>query len=203
MTKQTRLFLLLAAASLTLPAAPIRTLPGLTGINFLEGTSGVTTISYTVPSEALEYRRPTAPGSGNYDFIGATNEFYDVFYSNADGSFNLDGEYISIEATYTGSSSGLNIMEVELLFGSTVVTANNILSYAGFGATFNPASVGNAVDGNYATGTSMGSTTGDQRLRVTVGFPAQAPPSEVPEPSSFVLGALGLGSILGYRRWKN
>ena len=202
MTKQKTLFLLLAAASLTLPAAPIRTLPGLTGINFYEATSGVTTISYTLPSEALEYRRPSVPATGNYDFIGANNEFYDVFYSNADGSFNLDGEYISIEAAYTGSSSGLNITEVELLFGSTVVTANNVLSYAGFGSTFNPASVNNAIDGNYTTGTSMGSTTGDQRLRVTLGFPSEAPPSEVPEPTSMALAALGLGAVLGYRRWK-
>ncbi len=202
MTKQTRLFLLLAAASLTLPAAPIRTLPGLTGINFFEGTSGVTTISYAPSATAMQGRLSGSLGIANNDFTGAGNEFYDVFYSNADGSFNLDGDYISIEAAYAGSSSGLNIMEVELLFGSTVVTANNVLSYAGFGATFNAASVGNAVDGNYSTGTSMGSTTGDQRLRVTVGFPAQSPSSEVPEPSSMALAALGLGAALGYRRYK-
>lgn len=202
MIRPKTLFLLLAAASLTLSAAPIRTLPGLTGINFYEATSGVTSVSYSPSATAMQSRLSGNLGIANNDFTGAANEFYDVFYSNADGSFNLDGEYISIEAAYPGSSSGLNITEVELLFGSTIVTANNVLSYAGFGSTFNPASVNNAIDGNYSTYTSMGSTTGDQRLRVTVGFPAQSPSNEVPEPTSMALAALGLGAVLGYRRWK-
>jgi hypothetical protein len=36
----------------------------------------------------------------NHDIAGANTEYYDVFYSNANGSFNLDGEYLSIEGVF-------------------------------------------------------------------------------------------------------
>ena len=197
----TKPFILLTAlASLTLSAAPIRSLPGLTGITFFEVTGVPSPFTFAPNSPQLTTQIAGNLGVAGSDFTGTPNEYYDVFYSNANGTFNIDGEYVSIEANYTGpSSAGLNISMVQLLYGvNPVVIANTVTSFVGGATNFNPASVNNAVDGNVNTSTAMGITNATDRMRITVGFPS-GQTNAVPEPSSFVLGALGVAGILGFR----
>lgn len=193
-------FVLLALAACTLSAAPLRTLPGLTGVTFYELTSGVTAYTFTPNSSEITNRLAGSLGTGNRDFVGAPQEFYDVFYSDANGAANIDGEYISIEAYYAGSGAGLNIGEVQLLFGSSssafATSVASFVSASGFLA----GNLNNIIDGNINTATGMGSTN-EGRTRVTVGF-APSQQSEVPEPSSFLLGALGAAGILALRSRK-
>jgi len=188
---------LLAIAAGTLSAAPIRTLSGLTGVRFYELTSLVNISTFTPNSTEMTTRIAAGLTGSNSDFIGAPGEFYDVFYSNSNGTFNIDGEFISIEAYFDGSGAGLNIGEVELLFGSgPSAFATSVASFVS-AAGYLPGNLNNIIDGNINTATGMGSTN-ESRMRVTVGFtPSQQ--SEVPEPSSFILGALGVAGILGLR----
>lgn len=186
-------------------AAPLRTLPNLVSVTFYEATSGNTAHTFAPNSSEMTNRLANPLGSTNNDFIGAPNEFYDVFYSDSDGTFNLDGGYITIDGIYTGSSSGLNIAEVELLFSTVLLYDNGfpsngtyrataVTAFTGGSSNFNPASVNNAVDNNLGTSTSMGVSSGNNRMSITVGFAANEA-SAVPEPSSWVLlasGALGL-----------
>jgi hypothetical protein len=83
------MLLLLATAAGSLSAAPIRTLPGLTGVTFYELTSGVTAFTYGNNATAMTTRLSSGLNGGTNDFIGAPGEFYDVFYSDANGTPNI------------------------------------------------------------------------------------------------------------------
>lgn len=110
-----RLTILFIAATVASFAASVATLPNLQSIDFFEGTGVSSQYTFLPGSAALNTRLSGALGTGNQDFFGLSNENYDVFYSNADGTPNVLGAYISIEASYTGSSSsGLNISAVRL-----------------------------------------------------------------------------------------
>jgi hypothetical protein len=87
------------ALSLPAHAVAVRAIPNLTSITFYERTGGVAPTPYTfsVNSSQLTATLSDPLGPGNRDIPGAPTEFYDVFYSNADGSFNLNGEYMTIE----------------------------------------------------------------------------------------------------------
>lgn len=158
-------------------AVPIRFIPNLVSITFWErtGGSGPKAITFLANSGQLRTRRSDPLGSSNRDFVGAPTEFYDVFYSDADGSFDPDGEFVTIEAVWNRSlpvSGGLNIAEVQLNFSdASKEFANRVASFAALGDNAEPSRVGSAVDGNLLTHTAMGSTTGlAQRLRITVSF---------------------------------
>lgn len=157
-------------------ATPIRQLPNLQTITFWEVTGGVNPHTFGVSNSSMTARRADPLGSTNYDFYGVSGmEFYDVFYSDADGSFNnVDGEYVTVEAVWPQSSGGggLNIAEVTLDYvGGTKEYASFVASYVALGNNSVPASVTYAVDGNLNTCTTMGNTVGQsQRLRITLGF---------------------------------
>lgn len=162
-------------------AAPVGTTPNLVSITFFERTGGTgpTAFTFGVNSSQLTTRLSDPLSASNKDFAGwaGGGEFYDVFYSDADGSFNVDGEFVTIEAVTNvtladGKGGGLNIAEVQLNFtdGSTEF-ANFVSSFVALGDNALPSTVGNAVDGNLLTHTTGGNTVGQvQRLRVTVGF---------------------------------
>jgi hypothetical protein len=170
---------------------PIRQREGLQSLTFWERTGGQpTAITFSVNSSPLVTRRNELHAS-SHDFTGASTEFYDVFYSNADGTVNADGAFVTVEAVWNfalPAGGGLNIAEVQLDFtpgGRPPVFGNTVASFVGLGDNFVPASVANAADGNLQTTTVMGNTAGQtQRLRVTIGFPPPEPP---PGPSLVIL----------------
>jgi hypothetical protein len=168
---------------------PIKQIPGLTSITFWESTVAQAGQPPTpkgpfsiINGQELTSTIPTLSATSR-DFEGAPGEFYDVFYSNWDGTFNPTGDFVTIEAEFPNgapSGGGLNIARVDLNFSSgPSMFANSVASFVALGDNALPAEVGKAVDGNLLTDTTMGNTIGQtQRLRVTVGFPCpcvQAP----------------------------
>src|SRR4029453_7587757 len=135
------------------PPGPIRLIPGLVSLTFWERTgSSPVDNTVSVNSPQLEARLSTLDFASR-DFTGASLEFYDVFYSGADGSANRDGAYVTIEAIWNlalPNGGGLNIAEVQLNFapGDPTVFGNVVTSFVGLGDNFAPGSVPNAVDGN-------------------------------------------------------
>jgi hypothetical protein len=193
--------LIAALASLTLTAAPIQTLSGLSSVVVYEVTSSVFTHTFAPGSSALLNRVSGTLNSSNSDFSGAPTEDYDVFYSDSNGTPNTLGSFITIEGVYGASGSGMNIGEVQLTFSNGNPSQfANILTASTPGVTnYLPGNLNNAIDGNTATSTGMGQNATNSRMSITVGF-ADPPTSGVPEPASFVLGAAGLASVFALRR---
>lgn len=185
-------------------AVAVRAIPDLVSVTFYERTGGVEPSAWTfsVYGPELTTRLADPLSATNRDFFGVpTTEYYDVYYSDPDGTFNLDGEYLSIEGVYGGTSpggGGLNLAEIALNFsGAPAEYGNFVASYLALGSNAFPQSVGNAIDGNLLTHTTMGNTVGTtQRLRVTLGFLSSSgpPPSVVPIPAA---GLLLLSSLAG------
>jgi hypothetical protein len=174
------IYLLLASACM-LTATPIANLPGLTGVTFFE-ISGVTNQhTFAVNSSEMTVRRGNVLGKllgsfpfefWNTDFFGVfPGEAYDVYFSNADGTFNLLGEYISIEASF-GGLRGLNIDAVRLNFADgSVEYASLVSSFAPRGTSYIPGSELEALGAPNGIVTTMGNSLFDgDRMRVTVSF---------------------------------
>jgi hypothetical protein len=182
-------------------ATPVRTLPGLVSITFFERSGGAvpTPFTFGVASTELTTRLGDPLSDSNSDFNGVQTEFYDVFYSNGNGTLNLDGEFVTIEGAFgfaLPAGGGLNIAEMALNFSSSpAVTGNFVSSFVALGDNAFPGTVGNAIDGDLQTHTTLGNTIGQsERLRLTLGFlPSSGPPpSNIPEPSTWLLFASGL-----------
>ena len=176
-------------------AAPVKSMPGLVSITFVEQTGSQSSFTYGVNSPELNMRLADPLSGTNQDFNGVSDENYDVFYSDSNGTFNVNGEYVSVEAVFprTQSGGGLNIAAIRYNFTLGSVDANNLASYLQLGSNAIVGSELKAVDGNISTATTMGNTAGyptdARRLRLTVNL--------IPEPASFWLVILGLGSLLG------
>ena len=111
----------------------------------------------------------------NMDIPGASSEFYDVYYSNEDGSFNLDGSYLTISGVFLQTlpaGGGLNLAEIGLNFaGAPTEYGNYVASHVTLGDNAVPEKVPNCIDGDLQTNTTMGNTVNSsERLRLTLGF---------------------------------
>lgn len=193
-------------------AVPIRDLPGIGGVVVFERSGSQLSQLFWLPdSSVLTTRRSDRLSLQNTDFPSNANEFYDVFYSDADGTLNPNGAFLSITAVFDGApDSGLNISGVQL---NSVINFQSVTEYASVVSSFvalgvDPASVNvdNALGSNLNTTTFLGHTAGQPdsaRLSLTLGFEstAQTGPTSVPEPGSLPLFAGGLG-LLGLVTWR-
>ena len=154
---------------------PLMTLPGLTSITFHEQSGAIVPHTYSVNDIALTTHVPGQLNGTNRDFEGVANrEFYDVYYSDADGSFNIDGGFVSIECRYdfTNGGGAHNINEVEFHFGSgNSIYGRYVASYVSNGSTYIPGSEEWAADCNLVTLSYMGNTVNTSiKLRLTIGI---------------------------------
>jgi hypothetical protein len=187
---------------------PILLLPGLDTITCYEQSTGLGIRPFTFPrgGTALGERRAGSLGAANNDFIGSAAssggtpaEFYDVFYSNADGVPELDGRYLTIECTHDCSvCTSLNITQVNLNFmDGRVEYFNQVASVVALGSRAQPATAPLAVDGNLETAPALGNTAGQtQRLRLTLGFVQGCTYAVQPQSQSFpaFVGEVGFTS---------
>ena len=198
---------ILVVAASAAQAIPIRNLPDLMFVNIVETTGGNTNLVYDPNDVALTDKRGDRLSSGNSDYATASSEFYDFFYSDADGNFDPDGMFLSITAIFDDSAdSGLNIATVALQFSSSFEFADVVSSFVSLGSIPLPTTADNALGNSVSTTTFLGDTAGkpdDVRLRLTLGFASTAPTTPVPEPATgllFLLGLLGLGAAARFSR---
>lgn len=164
---------------------PVRMLPGLLSITFYERTGGTEPDAFTFLVDGLELtvRLADPLALGNFDIDGATGEFYDVYYSDEQGNFELDGRYLTISGVFgqtLPAGGGLNLAEIGLNFAdATTEFGNYVASHQilGDNAAQPDGNAGNSIDGDLQTHTTMGNTVGTgERLRVTLGFLSSSGP---------------------------
>jgi hypothetical protein len=203
---------LLFATHASVMAASIRVLPDLQTVTIYEITFSTVPNAFAPNAAALTTRLGNPLTSSNNDFSFTNDEHYDVFYSNADGSFNPDGAFITIEAIWTQQPQfgSMNINEVQLAFGgasphqrfgdfvSSFVYGSNCTT--GNTIQCDPGSEAKAVDHDLSTYPRFGATSpadSNERMRLTIGFEGISP---IPEPSTWALFACGLVCVAGVAR---
>jgi hypothetical protein len=156
---------------------PVRKLPGLASITFYERTGGTEPTAYVfvVEGPELSVRLSDPLADGNADITGASSEWYDVYYSNADGEFDIDGSYLTISGVFgqaLPSGGGLNLAEIGINFvDASTEYGNYVASYVVLGDNSYEPAVPACIDGDLQTHTTMGNTVGaSERLRLTLGF---------------------------------
>lgn len=207
--KLTRLY---AAAALLLAtsahAGSIQSLAGLQGIRVYEATYVLAHSADFALGDARLTSRITGASltQATRDFgFYSGNENYDLFFSDADGTLNANGSYLSIEGNCDVPYNCFNITEIALVKAGGALELANAVASASYGrpGSYTPGSAGRAVDGSFSTYTQLGDTIGlpaDARMRITVGF-ASTPP--VPEPETYALMLVGLGLVAWTARRRN
>jgi len=162
---------------------PVRELPGLASITFHERTGGTapTAYEFTVNGPELTVRLDDPLTEQSHDIPGADTEYYDVYYSDGDGNFELDGSYLTISGVFLHAQpagGGLNLAEIGLNFtDATTEYGNYVASYVVLGDNSVEANVGLCIDSDLQTHTTMGNTVGaSERLRLTLGFESTSGP---------------------------
>ncbi len=170
------IFLLNSTAfSFSIAQVPLISFPDLVSITIYEQTGSIYQHTFNLYDPELITQLSGPLSAGNYDFEGWPGvEFYDVFYSDANGNFNLNGAYLSIEARFDLSTGGggLNINEVEFHFGTgSSIYGRYISSFVSNGINYISGSEALAADCNLTTLSTMGNTQNTTlRLRVTIGL---------------------------------
>jgi hypothetical protein len=136
------------------------TISGSAQITVWEATGSVSMKTFPASDARLTVPLQLPLDQQRNDFTGAPDEFYDIFYSNKEGTEVARGENrnscITIRGQYNGGSAqGFNITKV-------ADGANHYPYVTAFtlGSNGNATSVYNAVDGNQNTFTAMGKAFG-------------------------------------------
>lgn len=199
--------LLLAIVVITTQAdAALITVGGLTTVRFWESTGPFVPYDFGRNSPEMTTQLGVgALGPTSFDFSPLVDENYDVFYSDANGNFNVNGDYVTVEAVFPHPApfgGGLNLGAVDLVINNQIYRSDILASWVGLGNNYIPGSELLAVDADTpipSTDTTMGNTSSPipQHLRVTVGW------SSVPEPASGGFLGLGLTAMLLRRARRN
>ena len=194
------LFTLALAATLltnTASAGSIQSLADLQGIRIWEATATTLSVDFAKNDAKLTSQLTgTSLTQAGRDFgFYNGNENYDVFFSDANGTLNANGSYLTIEGNCDVPYHCFNINGVALVKTGGVLEYANTLASAVYLGTYYSGSASNAVDNSLSTYTAMGDTIGldpNARTRITVGF-ASTP--AVPEPETYALMLAGLGLV--------
>jgi hypothetical protein len=168
------LFCLLCLPTLA-RAVSLRTLPNLESIVFWEFSDSLSQYRFAIDSSALTTQLSAPLSAANSDFQGqAGREFYDVYYSNAEGIFDIDGGFITVAASSVSThadSGGLNLAEVRLEFADGQVEPGGYIpSFLALGDNARPPDAA-PIDGDLATHTALGNSAAtSDHLHLTVGF---------------------------------
>lgn len=90
-----------------------------------------------------------------------------MFYSNSDGTPNVDDMFITVEGVFR-YSGGFNLAALELIFGGSSEFANSISDYH-LGVNGSEASRCNVIDGEINTHTTFGTANNSNCMSITVG----------------------------------
>jgi hypothetical protein len=168
-----------APAADAFAGTPVRELPGLENITFWERTGGDGPTGYTfdVNGPELTGQLVDPLSLENSDIQGVpASEFYDVYYSDAEGVFDIDGSYLTISGVFGAAlpaGGGLNLAEMQLNFvaGAPPEFGSEVASFVALGDNAHPELVDRCIDDDLATHTVMGNTVGSsERVRITLGF---------------------------------
>ena len=178
--------------------AGIASVVGLTSVNIMEITYYYQIASFA-PNDARLTTRLSTLTAANRDFgFFAGDENYDVFYSDANGAFNANGSFLTIEGNCGVPYNCFNISAIWLTRNGPQEHAYQLTNAVyGRAGSFTPGSAANAADVNTGSYTQLGDTIGlpaSARMSVTVGF-ASVPTGGVPEPASWALMIAGFGMV--------
>ena len=152
---------------------PLNTLEGLQSVSVFERTGSLQEHVFAINSSELNTRLPSLFALRN-DFQTNAGEFYDVFISNESGSFDQNGEFVTIEGIFDNNSGGggFNIAETRLDFSDgTFRRGLSVTHFRSKGEGAFPELVPNAVDGDLTTHTLLGeSIDQNDRLSITINF---------------------------------
>lgn len=193
-------------ASAAQPVAGIQAIAGYEGIRVYEATYS---LAHAADFAAGDSRLVEVLSGANLSRAGRDfgffdgNENYDVYFSDADGTLNTQGSYLTIDGNCDVPYQCFNITEVAVrVNGADQLATGVVRTVFGRAGSFVAGTDVRAADGNFTTYTQLGDTMNDYpngRMSITLSF-ANVP--AVPEPSTYAMmvGGLGLLGVAARRR---